>query len=151
MHIFDCKKSQRPLRLLSPCFVLTHTSTHTKSDSHRRLTVGLVLRNLRARCPRSHSRSRSSARDTHIPQNSRTNSFSAMCMSFGPFDQLIEHMNVREQASRKEQDWARERKRDRGSFPASRHSHPFLTVSPVFECVCVGTLSDQYLSIPRSF
>lgn len=70
-------KSQRPPRLPPATNVLrthtislTHTHTHAQSSVD---VVGLVLRNLRARYPRSHSRS--SARDTHIPQNSRTNSF----------------------------------------------------------------------------
>lgn len=56
-----------PLLQTSCALTQSHLHTHTVD------VVGLVLRNLRARYPRSHSRS--SARDTHIPQNSRTNSF----------------------------------------------------------------------------
>lgn len=61
-----------PLLQTSCALTQSHLHTHTRAQSSVDV-VGLVLRNLRARYPRSHSRS--SARDTHIPQNSRTNSF----------------------------------------------------------------------------
>lgn len=120
----------------SPCYVLrTHTNspTHTHTCAHSSLDVGLVLRNLRARYPRSHSRS--SARDTHIPQNSRTNSFVCCVHVLRPLRSADRTYERRQAGIR--QAVVDERGAETGPrvIPRClRHAHPFLTVCPV--CLC---------------
>lgn len=133
----DSTKSQRPPRLppATSC-ARTQTHRHTHTRAHSSLDVGLVLRNLRARYPRSHSRS-SSARDTHIPQNSRTNSFVCCVHVLRPLRSADRTYERRQAGIR--QAVVDERGAETGPrvIPRClRHAHPFLTVCPVCLCEC---------------
>lgn len=129
-------KSQRPPRLPPATNVLrTHTTLLTHTRAHSSLdVVGLVLRNLRARYPRSHSRS--SARDTHIPQNSRTNSFVCCVHVLRPL-RSADRTYERRQAGRPAETGPR----------VIPRCLPFLTVCPVCLPVCVWEWAFLLISI----
>lgn len=88
-----------------------------------------------------------SARVTHIPQNSRTNSL--LCYVHvlrATHDQLIEHM-YRQRPERNRivyRNW-------NGTEGHSPHTYPFLTVCPVHVCVCAHRRAFFLISICLCF
>lgn len=120
-----CARQDFPLLQTSCALTQSHLHTHTHAQSSVDV-VGLVLRNLRARYPRSHSRVRLLVTHTYHKTAGLIRS-SAVCMSFGPFDQLIAHMSAGRQAVRPAETGPR----------VIPRCLPFLTVCPVCSSVCM--------------
>lgn len=129
-----------------PCYVLRwHTHTHTRwAHNTQSCCCRCCWARVKEFCARVVlvPRASPSARVTHIPQNSRTNSL--LCYVHvlrATHDQLIEHM-YRQRPERNRivyGNW-------NGTEGHSPRTYPFLTVCPAHVCVCVPTDEHSFWS-----